>query len=206
MDFHCPRAVRILDFPHAAERVSQIGEVLWGEGQASTKSWLEQRLHQLKHEGPAALLAELRDLHDQQPGQTVLAENLAYLEKRAGHMQYPQYQAQGWPIGSGVVESANKVVVEARSKGRGSTGPRLTSTRCSPCATWSATTAGMKVGCRLPLSCGDRRPNAGWPPNRNVDWQPPLRPVSSLNKRLAPVHLWPRPCSQTSLRRHLLTR
>jgi hypothetical protein len=119
VDFHCPRAVRILDFPHAAGRVSQIGEALWGEGQASTKSWLEQRLHQLKHEGPAALLAELRGLHDQHPDQAVLAENLAYLEKRAGHMQYPQYQAQGWPIGSGVVESANKVVVEARLKGAG---------------------------------------------------------------------------------------
>jgi hypothetical protein len=34
-------------------------------------------------------------------------------------MQYPEYQAQQWPIGSGVVESANKLVVEARLKGAG---------------------------------------------------------------------------------------
>src|SRR5438067_3362623 len=34
-------------------------------------------------------------------------------------MQYPRYQAAGWPIGSGSVESANKVVVEARLKGAG---------------------------------------------------------------------------------------
>lgn len=34
-------------------------------------------------------------------------------------MQYPQFQQQGWPIGSGMVESANKLVVEARLKGAG---------------------------------------------------------------------------------------
>ena len=34
-------------------------------------------------------------------------------------MQYPDYQRQGWPIGSGMVESANKVVVQARLKGAG---------------------------------------------------------------------------------------
>jgi hypothetical protein len=34
-------------------------------------------------------------------------------------MQYPSYQQAGWPIGSGSVESANKLVVEARLKGAG---------------------------------------------------------------------------------------
>ena len=36
------------------------------------------------------------------------------MQKREAHMQYPTYQATGWPIGSGNVESANKGVVEAR--------------------------------------------------------------------------------------------
>jgi hypothetical protein len=48
-----------------------------------------------------------------------LSEKLAYLEKREAHMQYPTYQEAGWPIGSGMVESANKLVVEARLKGAG---------------------------------------------------------------------------------------
>lgn len=34
-------------------------------------------------------------------------------------MQYPQIRQQGWPIGSGMVESANKNIVEARLKGTG---------------------------------------------------------------------------------------
>ena len=34
-------------------------------------------------------------------------------------LQYPQFVADGWPIGSGMVESANKLVVEDRLKGAG---------------------------------------------------------------------------------------
>ncbi len=40
-------------------------------------------------------------------------------EKREALMQYPTYQADGWPIGSGIVESGNKVVMQARLKGAG---------------------------------------------------------------------------------------
>ena len=34
-------------------------------------------------------------------------------------MRYPLFRRAGWPIGSGMVESANKLVVEARLKGTG---------------------------------------------------------------------------------------
>jgi len=58
-------------------------------------------------------------LQAQHPSIALLSEKLAYLEKREAHMQYPTYQEAGWPIGSGMVESANKLVVEARLKGAG---------------------------------------------------------------------------------------
>jgi len=119
VDHHCPDALRILDFPHAGEHISPIGEFLMGEGTAETKQWVGERLHQLKHEGPAGLLAEFRDLQKQHPDEKAITGNLAYLEKREAQMQYPQFQAQGWPIGSGIVESGNKLVVEARLKGSG---------------------------------------------------------------------------------------
>ena len=44
---------------------------------------------------------------------------LAYLEKRREQMDYPRFRAEQWPIGSGMVESANKLVVEERLKGAG---------------------------------------------------------------------------------------
>ena len=118
-DYHCPNALRILDFPHAGEHISEIGEFLHGEGTDETKQWVSERLHQLKHIGPAELLTEFHILQSQYPEEKAISGNLAYLEKRISQIQYPQFQADGWPIGSGIVESGNKVVVEARLKGAG---------------------------------------------------------------------------------------
>jgi hypothetical protein len=119
IDFHCPEARRILDFPHAAQRICQIGEAVLGSEHASLRAWQTRKLHHLKHHGPEGMLDRLRTFAAAQEDLPVVAENLAYLEKRVGQMQYPTFQAEGWPIGSGVVESANKVVGEARLKGAG---------------------------------------------------------------------------------------
>lgn len=118
-DYHCPDAIRILDFPHVSEHISPIGAFLYGEGTSEMKQWFGERLHQLKHEGPTELLVEIRNIQKEHPDEKIVSGNLAYLEKREKQMQYPDFQAQGWPIGSGIVESGNKVVVEARLKGSG---------------------------------------------------------------------------------------
>ena len=119
IDYHREDAVRVLDFPHAAEYVAQAGKSVWGEGAETTNEWLKEQLHTLKHEGPTDVLSELRTLAQDHPERSELIASLSYLEKREAHMQYPDYLAHGWPIGSGAVESANKLVVEARLKGAG---------------------------------------------------------------------------------------
>jgi hypothetical protein len=116
IDYHRPDAVRVLDFPHAGERIGRIGAALWGEESTATRSWVSDRLSQLKHQGAGAVLPELRKLGTAHPE---ISEDLTYLEKREAHMQYPAYQAQGWPIGSGAVESSHSVVVESRLGGAG---------------------------------------------------------------------------------------
>jgi hypothetical protein len=119
VDYHRPDAVRILDFPHAAEYINRMGQAAFGEGSATAQTWLEQQLHQLKHNGPTPVLRELRALVETHPHLSAMRDNLAYLEKREAHMQYPAFQADGWPIASGAIESGNKLVVEARLKGSG---------------------------------------------------------------------------------------
>jgi len=118
-DYHCPQAIRILDFPHAAEHIGAIGACLYGEHTPESQAWLKERLHGLKHEGPEPLLRELSGLQKAHPQLEPIATHLNYLKKRQAQMQYPQFQVQGWPIGSGIVESGNKLVVEARLKGAG---------------------------------------------------------------------------------------
>jgi hypothetical protein len=119
IDYHCPQATRILDFAHAAEHLSAVGEAVHGENTPEMQNWLEQQLHDLKHNGPDQLLLHVQDLQAQHPDAQEITKNLSYLTKRRGQMLYPAFQTQGWPIGSGAVESANKIVVEARLKGAG---------------------------------------------------------------------------------------
>jgi hypothetical protein len=119
VDYHRADAVRILDFAHAAEHISDMGHAASSQGLALADDWLTKQLHELKHHGPSQVLADLRELVALHPDVKELRDNLAYLEKREAQMQYPAFQASGWPIGSGCVESANKVVVEARLKGAG---------------------------------------------------------------------------------------
>jgi hypothetical protein len=124
VDWHCPDAVRILDFPHAAEYVSMAARSVFGAASPALVAWLDQHLHELKHGDPDTVLAALRGL----PAVTVAGpegphcprdEALGYLTKRRAQIAYAQFQAAGYPIGSGAVESANKLVVEARLKGSG---------------------------------------------------------------------------------------
>lgn len=119
VDLHYPEAVRILDFAHAAEYLTVIAQTPGGDGPLVTPARLAELRHAFKHDGPAAVLPLLRTLVATQPSNTELAGCLAYLESREAQMDYPQFIADGWPIGSGMVESANKLVVEDRLKGAG---------------------------------------------------------------------------------------
>lgn len=118
VDYHRPDAVRILDFPHAAERFTTIYQACRDQAVELEVDWPAQRSHQLKEEGGKAVLASLRALQKAYP-QVVLDEPLTYLDKREKMLAYPQFMADGWPIGSGAVESANKLVVQVRLKGPG---------------------------------------------------------------------------------------
>jgi len=124
LDWYCPGAVRILDFPHAAEHLSTAAQAAFGAGTAALSEWLGTQLHALKHDDPATVLAAVRALPvtaaTAAPGAAATRDEvLAYFEKRRAQIRYAEFQAAGYPIGSGLVESANKLVVEARLKGSG---------------------------------------------------------------------------------------
>jgi len=119
VDHHRADAVRILDFAHAAEHLGEVAQAAREAGSELGDDWLSTQLHELKHQGPSQVLADVRALVARHPEVKGLRDQLAYLEKREAQMQYPTFLAAGWPIGSGSVESANKVMVEARLKGAG---------------------------------------------------------------------------------------
>jgi hypothetical protein len=108
-----------LDFPHAAEQVSLLIQAVQQAGMDLPPDLLERVVHRLKHRGPHGLLRLLERLPPPVAEREGVREQRGYWSKRVSLMQYPAYQQEGWPIGSGMVESANKVVVQARLKGAG---------------------------------------------------------------------------------------
>jgi hypothetical protein len=114
VNVHRPDAVRILDFPHAAQRISTIVEALVQAGYALPPDALKRSLHILKHRGPRPLLRLLTKLQASPLALAAIEEPLEYLRKRESLMDSPRFQREGWPIGSGMVESANKTVMQAR--------------------------------------------------------------------------------------------
>lgn len=124
VDWHVPGAVRILDFPHAAEHLNLAAQAVFGPGTAEASEWLGKWRHELRHGDPDQVLAALRALPTHRSIDSTIAartrdEVVAYLEKRRTQISYAEFAAAGYPIGSGMVESANKLVVEARLKGSG---------------------------------------------------------------------------------------
>jgi hypothetical protein len=123
-DWHCPDAVRIIDFGHAAAYVSAAGQSVWPSASAPLTAWRDQQLTELKTGDPDQVLCALQVL----PRVAVSGpegvhyprdEALQYLAKRRPQLAYATFQAAGYPIGSGGVESANKLVVGARLDGSG---------------------------------------------------------------------------------------
>jgi hypothetical protein len=121
-----PDAVRILDFPHAVEHLTAAAEPVLGKATPELHAWLDEQAHTLKHaiDGARQVLSALAKLPVQHaPDPSAAADvrdrTVAYFTKRLAHIRYAEFQAAGYPIGSGSTESANKVVVEARLKGSG---------------------------------------------------------------------------------------
>jgi hypothetical protein len=124
IDLHRPDAVRILDFPHAAEHLLAPVQQVLGQGSAATMAWREVWVPALKDGDPAAALGALGDVPREQAtdpaaATTTLRATLEYFASRWDQIQYRDFVARGLPIGSGCVESGHKVVMQARLKGPG---------------------------------------------------------------------------------------
>jgi hypothetical protein len=129
VDYQRPDAVRILDWGHGAEHVSAVGRAVFGRDTQAEQTWRTEQLRALKEDDPPPLVAKLERLRQalvtgEQQGMEPTAldtveANLEYFTKRQEQIHYAAFAQAGYPIGSGAVESGNKLVVEARLKGAG---------------------------------------------------------------------------------------
>lgn len=117
----CPFAIQILDYIHAVQNAMFCGKVLLGENDSCLPLW-EARLHQLlDSDSPEAAICELMDCTlDATDEQLAAIDQLVgYYRTNAERMRYRHFRTEKLPIGSGIVESAHKHVLQARMKQAG---------------------------------------------------------------------------------------
>jgi hypothetical protein len=123
METNFPRAeVIILDFWHASEYLTKLAKVLHVKDEEKAVEQKEQWKRILKEEGGTTMISVLENFNwpERLPGlKDMRDEVLTYFRNQEHRMDYPTYEANGWYIGSGAVESACKTVVNQRLKGAG---------------------------------------------------------------------------------------
>jgi hypothetical protein len=110
---------RILDYYHAAEHLHEAARAAHPQDVKAAGVLADDLVTLLWNGRTEPLLAKLRGLSAKAgepleadgPGhpRRVLRTNESYFEAHRDHTDYPRYRANGWPIGSGITESAVKL-------------------------------------------------------------------------------------------------
>jgi len=109
----------VLDFHHACDHLTEFGQLLWPDDSLGRRTRTEAWCHDLKAFGGERLLEILQRLDLSVAAQHVregYRKLTNYIRSNLHRMDYPTYLANGWQIGSGIVESACKTVVCRRLK------------------------------------------------------------------------------------------
>ena len=111
--------VEILDWWHAVERLWAIAHQQFGQGTPEASAWVKSQKILLGQSRLRQIMRNVRRLYPRRHLPEAVRKCVAYLFHNRHRMYYKQYREAGYPIGSGSVESACKLVVQTRLKQAG---------------------------------------------------------------------------------------
>jgi hypothetical protein len=116
-------ATGILDFYHAAQNLWKAAAACLDGRTTSAREWFHAARHQLRHNNPDGVLEDIEKALLVQGLPKSAAKTLQnlhhYLASHRDHIDYAKFKELGLPIGSGLVESACKWLIQQRFKGVG---------------------------------------------------------------------------------------
>jgi hypothetical protein len=118
-----PAYTLILDIIHVSEYLWESANAVLGETSPARTAWVRQHLELLLEGRTEAVIAGLEQAACA-PSATgtqvqVLRKTIGYYQRNRSYMHYDHYLAQGWPIGTGVVEGACRHLVKDRMEQAG---------------------------------------------------------------------------------------
>jgi hypothetical protein len=112
--------IEIIDWWHAVEKLWEAAHSLFGQGEPQAKAWAEKTKSLLWTSRLRALMHDVRQVCPRgQPIPDKVTTAVGYIFRNRRRMDYAAYREAGYPVGSGSVESACKVVVQERMKQAG---------------------------------------------------------------------------------------
>jgi hypothetical protein len=113
-----PQFTLIVDIIHVTEYLWETATSLLGETHFMRETWVQDALRSLLEDEFETLLNYLEH-HRHLPGlspsqQTILSKVVNYLRHNRDYMDYQSYLAQGYPLGTGVIEGACRHLVKDR--------------------------------------------------------------------------------------------
>ena len=113
--------VEVLDFWHAAEHLKGAADAAFGSDEKASTKWFKAKRHTLRHDpnGVNKVIYALRYLIRKGRGKAEIRKTLGYFRNNRSRMNYYHLAKDGYPIGSGEVEAANKMLVTQRLKRSG---------------------------------------------------------------------------------------
>jgi hypothetical protein len=112
-----PDAVQILDLYHLKENIYDYAKYLHGESKEKYTQWSESMIDKITEGKVSDALSMIPDNQSKMPSGTVNIRT--YIENNIDKINYKEYKKQGYYIGSGPIESANKTIVQRRLKQSG---------------------------------------------------------------------------------------
>jgi len=109
----------VLDVFHVSEHIHACGKAIHGQADARARVWSDAQVQSLIADGPVRYIRDLKAyaaLHADPAKARALESLLNYLTPHVDSMWYRERLAAGRPIGSGLIEGANKTIVSNRLK------------------------------------------------------------------------------------------
>jgi hypothetical protein len=113
-----PDAQQILDFYHLRENVTNFGKIIFDNVETKYKPWSDNICKLLKSSQTDLAIKEITHLGKKNISKSQF-NLLGYIDNNKNNIDYARYLENGWYIGSGAIESANKAVLQQRLKQAG---------------------------------------------------------------------------------------
>jgi hypothetical protein len=115
-----PDARQVMDFYHCSEYLHKVAAAQYGKGSEKAREWVHATLVRLSLSDQTQVIGGLKRMKPASEEAKKLIDNaIEHLTKHSGRLDYASARRGGYHIGSGAIESANKMICHGRLKRTG---------------------------------------------------------------------------------------